>query len=278
VRDAGQGRAADNAHELLQSARRRLAYWDIPDADIQRIQDSGETTKTLMLRAPASGIVVEKNVVEGDRIMPGMTVYRIADLSRVWIDAEVFEKDLASVHEGQGALVAFEAFPDTAFTGRVTFVYPTVSVQTRTARLRIELPNPDRTLRPGMYAQISIDANRGGALPLVVPRSAVVATGQRVLVFVRSGDGTLVPREVRMGRTSGSMQELLSGVSEGEVVVSSATFLVDAESNLGQMAMPGMDMGAPDPAGAAEGTTGMEGMDMGPPDTVEVPDHQGHGG
>jgi len=251
AREAGTDRAADNAAELLSSARRRLEYWDIPEEEIHRIEESGEPTKTLALRAPASGIVVEKNVVEGDRIMPGLTVYRIADLSRVWIEADVFEKDLALVDEGQGALVSFEAYPGRVFTGHVTFVYPTVSVQARTARLRLELPNPEGILKPGMYAQIRLSVPPTPPT-LVVPRSAVIATGERALVFVQAEDGALVPREVRMGRTSGAMQELLAGVKEGDRVVSSAAFLVDAESNLGGMAMPGMDMGSMEPPGAAD--------------------------
>lgn len=253
VREAGEGRASDNATELLRSARRRLAYWDIPEEVIRRIEESGEPTKTLPLRAPSSGIVVEKNVVEGDRIMPGMTLYRIADLSRVWIEAEVFEKDVALVKEGQGALVSFEAYPGRVFRGRVTFVHPTVSVQSRTARVRLELPNPEQELKPGMYAHIHLEVPPTPPT-LVVPRSAVIATGERALVFVRAEDGALVPREVRMGRTSGAMQELLAGVVEGERVVSAAAFLVDAESNLGGMAMPGMDMG--EPAAADSGHSG----------------------
>ncbi|MGD8321515.1 MAG: efflux RND transporter periplasmic adaptor subunit [Gemmatimonadota bacterium] len=271
VGQAGEGRALENARELLRSARRRLSYWDIPDEEIARIEHSGEPTKTLTLRAPASGVVVEKNVVEGDRIMPGMTVYRIADLSRVWIEADVFEKDLALVKTGQGALVSFEAYPGKVFKGRVTYVYPTVSVQARTARVRLELPNPGESLKPGMYAQIDLDVPQGRPT-LVVPRSAVLATGERAIVFVRSDDGTLVPREVVMGRTSGRLQELLDGVEAGEQVVSSAAFLVDAESNLGSMAMPGMDMGAPG------GEDDMQGMDMSAPggDDMQGMDHSGH--
>ena len=264
ARDAAAGRPAENAEELLKAARRRLAYWDIPGDEIQRIESTGQTSKTLTVRSPASGIVVEKNVVEGDRITPGMTVYRIADLSRVWIEADVFEKDLALVKKGQGALVTFESYPGRAFTGRVSYVYPTVSVATRTARVRLELANPDLALKPGMYAQISL-AVPPTAPTLVVPRSAVLETGERSLVFVREADGTLVPREVTPGRTSGREMELLSGVKAGETVVSSAAFLVDAESNLGNMAMPGMDMGSGSSKGSspADDMDGMPGMDMG---------------
>lgn len=272
ARDAAAGRPTENARELLAAARRRLAYWDIPEDEIHRIETTGETTKTLTLRAPASGIVVEKNVVEGDRIMPGMTVFRIADLSRVWIEADVFEKDLALVKDGQGAQVTFEAYPGRTFTGHVSYVYPTVSMETRTGRVRLELANPDLTLKPGMYARIGLTVP---PMPptLVVPRSAVLETGERTLVFVREADGTLVPREVTPGRTSGREMELLGGVKAGETVVSSAAFLVDAESNLGNMAMPGMDMGSP-PSKSGGDMQGMPGM-TGATGASSSPDHSG---
>lgn len=234
--DAPEGRATENALELLASSRRRLAYWDISEEEIRRIEKSGEPSKTLTLHSPASGIVVGKNVVEGDRIGPGMTVYRIADLSRVWVEAEVFEKDLARVAEGQQARVTFEAYPGRDFSGRVTYVHPTVSVQSRTARVRLELANGDQSLKPGMYANIELQG-LPHAPTLVLPRSAVIATGERELVFVQAPDGALVPHAVRTGRTAGRMIEILEGVREGERVVSSAAFLVDAESNLGTMTM-----------------------------------------
>lgn len=278
VRDATADRARRNAEELLASARRRLAYWDIPEDEISRIEESGEPTKTLTLNSPASGIVVEKNVVKGDRIMPGTTVFRIADLSRVWIEAEVFEKDLGLVAEGQHAEVTFEAYPGERFEAQVTYVHPTVSMQSRTARVRLELPNPTLALRPGMYAQIELHSLPTRAT-LVVPRSAVIATGQRALVFVQDDAGALIPREVVLGRTADRFIQILDGLTRGERVVSSAAFLVDAESNLGTM------------TGAAEGTASpdaMEGMDHSEPDTsateprpatVPRPDaHDGHEG
>jgi Cu(I)/Ag(I) efflux system membrane fusion protein len=247
VAEAAPGRAADNAAQLLESSRRRLAYWDIPEDEIRRIEQSGEPTKTLTLRAPASGIVVEKNVVQGDRIMPGMTLYRIADLSRVWIEADVFEKDLGLIAEGQRALTTFEAFPGQEFTGRVTYVYPTVSMQSRTARFRLELANPGLALKPGMYASITLQVPPAEPTT-VVPRSAVIETGERALVFVQSADGTLRPREVTVGRTSGQLTQILAGLEAGEQVVSSAAFLVDAESNLGTMTgdLRGAAAGTPD--------------------------------
>jgi Cu(I)/Ag(I) efflux system membrane fusion protein len=257
LRDAGEGRAADNARGLLESARRRLAYWDVGEEDIRRIEETGEMTKTLVVRAPASGVVVEKNVVEGDRIMPGMTVYRIADLSRVWVEADVFEKDLGLVREGQSATASFEAFPGRQFAARITYVHPTVSIESRTGRIRLELANPDLGLKPGMYAQVALDV-AAAASALVVPRSAVLSTGSRSLVFVRAADGTLMPREVTAGRTVGRSVEIMAGLEAGERVVSSAAFLVDAESNLGALTA-GMD--TTDAGDGMDDTDDMEGMD-----------------
>jgi Cu(I)/Ag(I) efflux system membrane fusion protein len=251
LREAEGERATARARDLVDSARRRLAYWDVPEEEIRRIEETGEITRTVTLPAPASGVVVEKNVVEGDRITPGTTVYRIADLSRVWIEADVFEKDLGLVREGQAATVTFEAFPGRTFDARVTYVYPTVSMESRTGRIRLELANPGGTLKPGMYARIHLDARDTEVAP-VVPRSAVLSTGPRALVFVQAEDGALVPREVVPGRTSGRSVQVLEGLEPGERVVSSAAFLVDAESNLGALTA-GMEM--------EDGETGGTGMD-----------------
>lgn len=242
----GASRAADNAAELLESARRRLRYWDIPEEEIARIEQVGTPQRTLTLRSPASGIIVEKNVVEGSRIMPGMDLYRIADLGRVWIEGEVFEKDLSLVHLGQAASVTFDAYPGETFDGRVTWVYPTVSTESRTGRIRVELANPGQRLKPGMYAKLELEAD-ADRMTLMVPRDAVHFTGERALVFVREADGMLSPRMITPGLAAGTEVQILAGLTEGEVVVASANFLIDAESNMGATmgAMPGMDMGAP---------------------------------
>ena len=251
-------RAQRSANDLLESARRRLAYWDIPEAEIQRIEEAGAPSKTLTLRAPAGGIVVEKNVVEGERIMPGMDVFRIADLSTVWVEGEVFEKDLSLATEGQTVEVTFQAYPGEVFDGTITYVYPTVDVDSRTGRVRVELANPGLRLRPGMYANINL-AVQGHHQGLVVPRTAVLHTGERAVVFVGHGDGRLVPHEVTTGLVAGREIEILDGLQEGQRVVSSASFLIDAESNLGA-SMADME--------------GMEGMDNG--DSMEGMDHSGH--
>ena len=235
VDEAGAGgseRAAANAHDLLEAARRRLRYWDVPEAEIARIERSGAPRRTLTLNAPATGLVVEKSVIQGTRIMPGMDLYKIADLSRVWVEVDVFEKDLSLVRVGQHGNIAFDSYPDREFEGLVTYLYPTLNVQARTGRVRLELANPGGTLKPGMYAQVRLHL----AAPtegLVVPRTAVLQTGERAVVFARGADGMLNPREVQVGLAVGEDIEILAGLRPGEVVVSSAAFLVDAESNLG---------------------------------------------
>jgi Cu(I)/Ag(I) efflux system membrane fusion protein len=267
--------AARNARELLEAARRRLAYWDIDADQIARIENSGRTTRTVVLRAPASGVVVEKNVVEGARIMPGMDLYRIADLSTVWVEGDVYEKDLSLVSVGQQARVTLQSYPGRELEGVVTYVYPTVSPESRTGRVRVALANPGGLLKPGMYASLELAAP--ATRELVVPRSAVLATGERTLVFVRQTDGMLQPREIRTGLVDDSLAQIRSGLAAGDVVVSSAGFLVDAEANLGSAmaSMPGMDLGAP--GGGDTGGEPMPGMAMpATPPAPGAPAHPGH--
>lgn len=247
---SGSERALASATNLLESARRRLRYWDIPAEDVARIESSATPSRTLTLRAPASGVVLEKSVVEGTRIMPGMELFRIADLSTVWIDGEVFEKDLSLVELGQHARVTLEAYPGEVFDAVVTFVHPTISPEARTGRIRLELANPGDRIKPGMYAQIELQTP-SAAPALLVPRSAVHNTGTRSLVFVRHPE-SLMPHEVTPGLVSGDEIEILAGIEPGTQVVASANFLIDAESNMGSSigSMPGMDPEAP-PAGGA---------------------------
>ncbi len=244
-------------------------------------------SKTLTIRSPASGIVVEKNVVEGARIMPGMDLYQIADLSRVWVEAEVFEKDLSLIREGQHGMVSFEAYPGEMFHGSVTYIYPTVSASSRTGKVRLELSNPGLRLKPGMYSEVEL---QGPALEeaLLVPRTAVLQTGERSVVFHRMSNGQLHPMEVVTGLSVGDQVQVLSGLQEGNVVVSSATFLIDAESNLGaaMAGMAGMDMSGPETgememggedAGSGEVDHSQHQMGEMAPDTAAVEmDHSDH--
>lgn len=258
---AGSADARSGAAELITSARRRLAYWDVPADEIARIERSGQVQRTVTLRSATSGMVVEKNVTEGQRVMAGERLYRVADLATVWVEGEVYEQDLAAVREGQTVQVELTAFPGQRRQGRIAYVYPTLSSETRTARVRVEIPNPDLRVKPGMYATLHIAAGYAGTR-LTVPRNAVLLTGERQVVFVRRADGKLEPRPVQVGATFGDRTEVLRGVSAGEQVVASATFLVDAESNLGA-ALDGMSdapvqqsgAASPAPAAAAPGAS-----------------------
>jgi Cu(I)/Ag(I) efflux system membrane fusion protein len=245
----GSGDAQRSASDLLESARRRLAYWDIPASDIAEIERSGQVRRTLTLRSSAGGYVLEKNVVAGQKIMAGDALYKVADLSTVWVEGEVFEQDLANVRLGQMVHADFQALPGDHRMGRISYIYPTVNPDTRTARVRVVLPNGDHRLMPGMYATLRIaGTERAGVL--MVPRDAVLSTGERNVVFVKEASGQLAPREVALGVANDERVEILRGLSAGDTVVASATFLVDAESNLGKALggmgnMPGMDMSTP---------------------------------
>lgn len=245
---AGTSDVIENANDVLESARRRLLYWEVPPAQVREIETSGEIRKTITFRSPANGVVIEKALMAGQRIMAGETIYQIADLSTVWLDGEVFERDLPSVRLGREVVAEFSALPGDPRTGRISYIYPTINLETRTARVRVTLLNPNLALKPGMYSTFSFAATTEPVLS--VPRSAILSTGERTLVFVRRADGMLAPRHVAIGIETDERVEILSGVSLGDTVVASATFLVDAESNLGSLLggmgnMPGMDMAPP---------------------------------
>jgi Cu(I)/Ag(I) efflux system membrane fusion protein len=175
---------------------------------------------------------MEKKAVAGMRFMPGEMLYQIADLSSVWVLADVFEQDLGLVRLGQSVKIRVDAYPDKAFNGKVTFMYPTVMPETRTAKVRIELPNPAGLLKPAMFARVEIASSRGRGKILAVPDSAVLDTGTRQLVLVQRGEGAFEPRTVKLGMRTDGYIEVLDGIKAGESVVVSANFLIDAESNL----------------------------------------------
>ena len=234
-----------NGQALLEAARRRLSYWDISAEQIERLERTGEVMKTLALKAPVDGVVLEKMVVAGQSVMSGMKLYRIADLRTVWIEGAVFEQDLAFIRVGAPVRAELAAYPGRPVNGRVSFVWPTVDEQSRSARVRVAFLNPAGLLKPGMYATLFFDVLVGRDV-LQVPAEAVVQTGERNLVFVVGPDGALAPREIVLGARAGGRFQVLSGLAGGERIVASANFLVDAESRLATgagMAMPGMDMG-----------------------------------
>jgi Cu(I)/Ag(I) efflux system membrane fusion protein len=237
--------AIGGAETLVASARRRLAYWDVSPEEIERVERTGQVSRTVRFSSPVSGVVLEKPVVRGQRIMAGDPVYRIADLSTVWVEGEVFERDLPAVKVGQRVMAEFQALPGDQRHGTISYISPTLNPDTRTATVRVVLPNPRLDLKPGMYTTLQFTAT--GNPVLTIPRSAVLVTGARALAFIKRGEGTFEPRELVLGATSDDRVEVLRGLAAGDSVVASATFLVDAESNLGTIMggmgnMPGMDI------------------------------------
>lgn len=254
-RSVGQSdaEARASASSGVAAARRRLSLWNVPEDVVARVERGGQAERVIPLRSPFGGFIVDKQVLLGQRIMAGDALYRIADLSVVWVEGEVFEQDLPLVRVGLAVTATFQALPGDERRGRVTYIYPTVDPSTRTARVRVALDNPGLRLKPGMYGLLQWE----GLLTdgLTVPRSAIVATGTRNLVFVKLADGRFEPREVVLGVATPDRIQVLRGLAPGDTVVASGTFLVDAESNLGSLLggmgdMPGMDMSAPKPVHA----------------------------
>lgn len=242
----------DNTTDLVAAARRRFQLWDVSDAQVDEILRTGRTRRTMTLYAPASGVVTERAIVQGQSIMVGEKLFTIADLSRVWVEADLRGTDAASVRVGTAADIEITGLASRSFTGRVEYVYPTLETDTRTTRARIAVANAGGPLKPGMYATVRLSTPSRTAL--TVPTSAVVRTGERAFVFVDLGGGQLTSQDVELGATAGDYTEVLAGVEPGQRVVTSAQFLLDSESNLGDVMKGMMSMGG--------GMGDMKGMDM----------------
>ena len=217
--------------QLAESSLLRLKNWDISEAQVKALAQSGETKRTLTFRSPVSGIVTEKKAVQGMRFMPGEELYQVTDLSAVWVVADVFEQDIGLIKMGAQAKVRINAYPDKVFEGKISYVYPTLNEATRTVPVRVELANPGMLLKPAMFAQVELPVSAKGSV-ITVPVSAVIDSGTRQIVIVQKGEGRFEPREVKLGARSDTHIEILEGVKEGEPVVIAANFLIDAESNL----------------------------------------------
>ncbi|HKP95311.1 MAG TPA: efflux RND transporter periplasmic adaptor subunit [Fibrobacteria bacterium] len=228
----GGGPAAAAAAELVESSRRRLLNWDVPEAEIRALEERGSARKTLPVVSPASGVVLEKLVLQGQNVTPGMPLYRIADLSRVWVVANVYQGDLARIQAGSRAEITLSYLPGKTFRGRVAFVSPVLDPATRTAEVRIETGNtPALDLKPEMFATVVMQAPR--AAPVVaVPEQAIIRSGRRDIAVVAAGGGRFEPREVKLGAAADGYVEVLEGLAEGESLVVSSQFLIDSESNL----------------------------------------------
>jgi membrane fusion protein, copper/silver efflux system len=234
--------ARESAASLLRASRERLRLWDLSDQQIRAIEEAGRPSLYETVRSPASGIILEKTVVAGQSVQAGTTLYRIADLSTIWVFGDIYEHELPFVKVGQTADIRLSYAPDRVFRARVAYLYPTLDAKTRTMKVRFELENRDLFLRPEMYGSLELHVPLGERL--VVPTTAVLDLGRRQLVFVATGDGRLTPRKVALGDRVDDYVEIRSGISAGERVVTSANFLVDSESQLqGAESMTGM-MGA----------------------------------
>jgi len=235
---AAGGEAQGAMQQLAESSLQRLKNWDISEEQVRALAKSGDSKRTLTFRSPVAGVVTEKKAVQGMRFMPGEPLFQIADTSLVWVQADVFEQDIAAVNVGQKAKIRINAYPGEVFEGRIAYVYPTLKAETRTVPVRIELANPKGRLKPAMFAEVDIPV--AGAMPVItVPNSAVIDSGSRQVVIVQLGEGRFEPRTVKLGQRGGDFVEVLDGVKEGELVVSAANFLIDAESNL-KAALGGM--------------------------------------
>lgn len=228
---AAGGDAQAGMRQLAQASLLRLKNWDISEEQLKALAKSGEVRRTMSFRATVSGIVTEKKAVQGMRFMPGDVLYQITDLSTVWVLADVFEQDIGQVKPGAKASVRIDAYPDKVFEATIAYVYPTLRTETRTVQVRLALANPGLLLKPGMFAQVELAAGPKNKV-VTVPLSAVIDSGTRRIVLIQGSAGRFEPREVKLGARSDDAVEVLGGVREGELVVVTANFLIDAESNL----------------------------------------------
>jgi Cu(I)/Ag(I) efflux system membrane fusion protein len=216
--------------ELVTTARRRLELFDVPAEFLAQLDESGKAQRTVMFRAPFSGHVIEKTVVEGQRVEPGMNLMTIADLSRAWVTAQLYEAEAGAAQPGRVARVSLPYDDTVKLIGRIDLVYPTLDTESRTIKVRLQFPNPRLALKPGMFVNVELDAQR--AQGVIVPDSAVIDTGTRQVVFVQTQPGHFEPRDVQAGLRSDGKVVLRSGVAAGEQVAVAASFLLDSESRL----------------------------------------------
>jgi Cu(I)/Ag(I) efflux system membrane fusion protein len=224
------GAASTDGDDLIASARRKLDLWDVPESELKRIEQTGKPLKELTFYAPHAGVVTKRDALPGMRVNAGDMPIELADLSRVWVVADVYETELRHVKLGMPATLALKAYPNRTFRGRVTFIAPVLDPRTRTVAVRLEFPNATGELKPEMFGEVVLNgSSRAG---LRIPTDAVVDSGTRKVVFVAVGEGRFQPRQVELGDSDGNHFEVVSGLSQGEQVVTRANFLIDSESRL----------------------------------------------
>ena len=241
--------AREYAERLVEAARQRLALWDLPAEQIDALEATRRPQEAVTFTSPVGGYVIEKQAVQGMHVAPGQTLYKVADLSTVWVEAAVYEQELPLIRVGQAASVTLDAYPGERFVGRAVYVYPYVEEATRTVKVRLAFANVAGRLKPGMYASVELraPASRG----LTVPADAVLDSGTRQTVFVARGEGNFIPRPVTVGRRIGDLVEITRGLQEGEQVASAAAFFLDSESQL-RAGLQSYEAAPPSPATAPE--------------------------
>lgn len=237
-----------DAHSLVDAAVQRLEQWQVPRREIKRLESTGRVQQDLTIDSPVSGFVTEREALPNKFAQPDTRLYTVADLSRIWAFAQVFQNDLGHLKVGDPATLTVDTYPGRTFKGRVDFIYPDIDMTTRAARVRLALPNPDLKLTPGMFVNIRLAIPMGRQL--VVPASGVLQTGTRAIAFLDRGGGNLEPKQVRLGRRVGDDYTVLAGLKAGERIVTSANFLIDSESQL-QAALGTFAPPPPQAAGAA---------------------------
>jgi Cu(I)/Ag(I) efflux system membrane fusion protein/cobalt-zinc-cadmium efflux system membrane fusion protein len=234
-----------SSQSFLASARRRLEYFDIPESEIKKISATGRVERTITIRSPFPGVVIDKNAEVGSHIKAGATTYRIADLSRVWVETHIYEYELPWVKEGQTAVMTLPYEPGRTYTGKVAYIYPYLQAQTRDVVVRLEFENPHLSLKPDMYADVKIEsvASKEG---LIVPSEAVIRSGERNVVFVARENNRFTPRDVTLGLAlDNRMTQVLTGLAPGETIVTSGQFMLDSESKLKEAAQKMMEVKKP---------------------------------
>jgi RND family efflux transporter MFP subunit len=221
------------ALSLLEASRRRLEYWDIPEVHIELLEKTGQVNKSLMIHSPVTGVVIEKTVLEGKFAKAGEDLYKIADLSRVWVYADIYEYELPWVRNGQEVEMSLSYLPGKVFMGKISYLYPYLESKTRTVKVRIEYDNPDGELKPDMYADVKINTSPRKSV-LAVPKEAVILSGVRKVIIIDKGKGFFEPRDIQVGFETKDYYEVIDGIKEGENVVISSQFLIDSESRLSE--------------------------------------------
>lgn len=235
--DSSFKEVTEGGDSLLKSTKRRLLLWDITEEQIKELEETGKPMKNMIYFAPFTGFVIQKHAIEGKYTNAGENLYQIADISTIWVLADIYEYELPFVSLGQEAKVTLSYYPEETFRGKVTYIYPYLENQTRTVKVRIEFKNPEFKLKPDMYGNVELNIELGKKLS--VPDSAVLDTGTRKIVFVKRGNGYIEPREVQLGAKVDDYYIIQEGLKEGEEVVTSANFLIDSESKL-KAAISGM--------------------------------------